>query len=188
MTAILTGPTAAAQWQELVRTAAADCQQTLEEDLESYLVFLLMRFCAKPQIASAVLALEYLQGLMRSGRLHEEQLRDVGDQCLLYSGLFPLRARRRLVRMHYYVDLGRSAYQHLAERAQATWADTYDRLAADFVALRDVLQAMRELDAPGELDALALHELWGECGSRRAGQALRQRYGAGLLEPSRRRH
>jgi len=188
MTEILTGPTAAAQWQELVRTAAAECQFNLEEDLESYLVFLLMRFAAKPQMAGAVLALEYLQGLMRGGRLHEQQLRDVGDQCLLYSGLFPLRARRRLVRVHYYVDLGRTAYRHLAGRAQQAWAETFHRLAADFVALRDILQAMRELDGRGELDALALHELWDECGSRRAGETLRRRYGAELVDGSQRQH
>ena len=89
--------------------------------------------------------------------------------------------------MHYYVDLGRTAYWHLAQRTQVAWAETFDRLAADFVALRDVLQAMREVDAPGELDSLALHELWDECGSRRAGEALRQRYGAELLDAPPRR-
>lgn len=181
MSEILTGPTAAAQWQHLVQSAAAECGYQLEEELESYLVFLLMRFASKPQMASTVLALEYLQGAMQEGRQNAERLRDVGDQCLLYSGLFPLRARRRMVRMRYYVDLGRSAYHQLAERVQQGWADTFGRLAADFVGLRDILQAMRELNGDGALDSLALHELWQQCGSRRAGQQMQARYAAALV-------
>lgn len=180
MSEILTGPTAAAQWQHLVQCAAAECELQLEEELESYLVFLLMRFVSKPQMAGTVLALEYLQSAMQEGRQHAERLRDVGDQCLLYSGLFPLRARRRMVRMRYYVDLGRSAYRQLAERVQRGWSHTFDRLAEDFVGLRDVLQAMRELDGAADLDSLALHELWQQCGSRRAGQQMQARFGAAL--------
>lgn len=176
MSEIVTGPTAAAQWQHLVRSAAAECEHTLEEELESYLVFLLMRFASKPQMAGTVLALEYLQSVMQEGRQHADRLRDVGDQCLLYSGLFPLRARRRMVRMGYYVDLGRGAYRQLAERLQQGWAHTFGRLAEDFVALRDVLQAMRELDRPAALDSLALQELWQQCGSRRAARQMSERY------------
>ncbi len=176
MSEIVTGPTAAAQWQQLVQCAAAECEQRLEEELESYLVFLLMRFASKPQFADTVLALEYLHSAMEEGRQQADRLRDVGDQCLLYAGLFPLRARRRMVRVRYYVDLGRSAYRQLAERVQQGWAQTFDRLADEFVGLRDVLQAMRELDRPAELDSLALHELWQQCGSRRAGNQLQVRY------------
>lgn len=182
MSEILTGPTAAAQWQQLVQCAAAECEHPLEEELESYLVFLLMRFASKPQLAGTVLALEYLQSMLEAGRQPAQRLRDVGDQCLLYSGLFPLRARRRMVRMHYYVDLGRSAYGQLAERVQQGWARTFGRLADEFVGLRDVLQTMRELDRPADLDLLALHELWQQCGSRRAGQQLRARFGAQFAE------
>lgn len=189
MSEILTGPTAAAQWQHLVRSAAAECEQSLEEELESYLVFLMMRFASKPQMADTVLALEYLQSAMHEGRHQAERLRDVGDQCLLYSGLFPLRARRRLVRMGYYVDLGRGAYRQLAERVQQGWAHTFGRLAEEFVALRDVLQAMRELDQPAELDSLALHELWRQCGSRRAAQQMQARYpGTSVADGSDTRH
>ena len=180
MSEILTGPTAAAQWQQLVRAAAAECEQQLDEELESYLVFLLMRFASKPELASTVLALEYLQSALQEGRQQAERLRDVGDQCLLYSGLFPLRARRRMVRMRYYIDLGRGAYRQLAGHVQQGWAHTFGRLSDDFVGLRDVLQAMRELDRPPELDSLALHELWQQCGSRRAGQQMHARHPGAL--------
>ena len=189
MSDIVTGPTAAAQWQQLVQCAAAECEQRLEEELESYLVFLLMRFASKPQFADTILALEYLRSAMEEGRQQADRLRDVGDQCLLYAGLFPLRARRRLVRVHYYVDLGRSAYRQLAERVQQGWAQTFDRLADEFVGLRDVLQAMRELDRPGELDPLALHELWQQCGSRRAASQLQARFpGACAVDGGEARH
>ncbi|NIP72539.1 MAG: hypothetical protein GWO16_05665 [Gammaproteobacteria bacterium] len=180
MSTIVLQPTETAHWRDLVHEAARACERPLQEELESYLVFLLMRFAARPEMAGTILALEYLEGLLRGGRGGSRQLREVGDQCLLYSGLFPLRARRRTVQVRYYVDMGRSAYHRLAESAERGWGHMYHQLCESFVALMDVLQAMRELDCDQRLDELTLHELWDECGSRRAGQALRRRLGAGL--------
>lgn len=177
MSTLVTEPTAQAHWQRLVQDAAATCHSGLDHELEAYLVQLLMRFSRQPGLADRVLALEYLQAMLASGQLRHEQLRQVGDQCLLYSGLFPRRARRRRVAVRYYVDLGRSAYQQVAASAQRAWALTYRRLSEGFVGLMDVLQAMRGLDAagPAEGDLLELYELWRDCGSRRARRLLQTR-------------
>lgn len=182
--------TAVAQWRTLIVEAAARCDTSLDDDMESYLVFLLMRFVNRPEMAASVLALDYLHGMQQTGSRQEAQLRDVGDQCLLYSGLFPLRARRRLVRIRYYVDLGRSAYQHLSTQVQRGWSDTFVRLAHGFVPLMEVLQAARVQHDPLDNDALALHELRDECGSRRAGALLWARFGGTLADGggARRRH
>ena len=77
------------QWQTLVAEASQACRPPLTEEIESYLVFLLMRFTDSPQIAHKLMAMEFLQGLTQFGTLRSQILRDVGDQCLLYSGLFP---------------------------------------------------------------------------------------------------
>jgi len=167
----------AAQWQMLVNEAAAACNCTLDQELESYLVFLLMRYSTRPDMANSVLALEYLQAMQSQGALKEDQLRDLGDQCLLYSGLFPKRASRRLVKIRYYVDLGRSSYQQLYDSLQRGYTGVFDRLSTYFVALMDILQAMRDLDGRTTLDALTLHELWDDCGSERARQLLQKDYG-----------
>lgn len=185
MHTIRLAPTATAQWRELVHEAASQCDYQLDDELESYLVFLLMRYVDRPEMAGRVLALDYLESLTCEGGRQQEQLREVGDQCLLYSGLFPLRARRRLVRIRYYVDLGRSAYHQLSGQLQRGWADTFARLAERFVPLTDVLQAMRP--DPESTDLLTLHELADECGSSRSRRALFDRFGAALVS-SRSRH
>ncbi len=166
-------PLLTAQWNKLVLEAEEAIHIHLDEDLESYLVFLLMRFHSRPEIAKSVMALEYLEGLQASGQMRREQMRSVGDQCLLYSGLFPQRARRSRVTIGYYVDLGRSAYRNLAEDEQSALAETFTKLASHFVPLMDTLQALRSFGMESSLlDPLAAAELWQESGSRYARAAL----------------
>ncbi len=174
-------PTATAQWHALVSEAEAVCEYRLGEELESYLVFLLMRFVSRPDMAGRVMAMEFLRGAAAAGRLQLDRLRDVGDQCLLYSGFYPEQAERRNVRASYFVDLGRSAYGMLAERLRDAAADIYGDLARAFVNLRDVLHAMRELDAEAALDPLANMDLWRQTGSRQARRNLERRFGPGAL-------
>ncbi len=144
--------------------------------MQSYLVFLLMRFTEQPQLAASVLALEYLQSMHTLGHAGRDQLRNVGDKCLLYSGLFPQRAERRRVKVSYFVDLGRSAYQLLSERLEHSAAIMYQRLAGTFIPLMDVLQAMRSLGMTEDvITPLQAIELWQETGSRTALDTLRRR-------------
>ena len=175
------------EWLSLVHEAEAAAAYHLDEEMQSYLVFLLMRFTERPEMASAILAVEYLESLHATGHIAQDQLRNVGDKCLLYSGLFPQRAQRRRVKIGYFVDLGRSAYQQLAERVENSAADMYQRLAGTFVSLMDVLQAMRGLDTTAKhLDPLQAFELWQDTGSRYALNTLHKRTRATplVLSPS----
>lgn len=174
MNRLVLEPTSTAQWHALVSEAEAACECRLAEELESYLVFLLMRFTGKPELAGSLLALEYLRGALEAGGIRRERLRDVGDQCLLYSGLFPQQAERRLVRISYFVELGRSAYHQLAASLHHRGADMYTHLSEAFVQLRDVLQAMRELHGESAIDPLHAAELWSDTGSRHAFRQLRR--------------
>ncbi len=182
-------PTATAQWHALVNEAAQRCDCRLDETLESYLVFLLMRFTGRPEVTASVLALEFLQGAHASGRARREQLQEVGDKCLLFSGLFPRRADRCLVRVGYFVALGRTAYHELAASLARGAAETYTRLSEGFVTLMDVLQAMRGMTGNPALTQLAAVELWHDTASR---GALRQLQGytdaTPVADPSGRRH
>lgn len=168
MRALVLEPTVTAQWHALVSDAEARSARHLDETLESYLVFLLMRFVARPALASSIMARDFLEGLATSGRLGQDRLRDVGDQCLLFSGLFPRRAERRMVRVSYYVDLGRAAYGHLAEDRTPGAGALFAQLAEGFVALMEVLQAMSTLTGAPALDLLQAIELWHDTGSSNA--------------------
>lgn len=179
-----------AQWQDLVKEAEVFNGVPLGEELESYLVFLLMRYTGKPELAAKVMALDYLEGAQSTGTERREKMRDVGDQCLLYSGFFPKRAEKRRVRVSYYVDLGRTAYQNVAETAQAAMAEMFSHLAESFVALMDTLQAIRSMHSqPDQLDPLQAFELWQDTGSQRARTIIAQTSQAiPLVIPSRTRH
>lgn len=168
--------TSTAQWQALVTEAEAACRCSLGEEMQSYLVFLLMRFARRTEVAASVLALEYLNGVLSSGRQRLDQLQEVGDKCLLYSGLFPHRAERRRVKISYYVDLGRSAFSQLAANGRvAPQYALYQNVADTFVPMMDVLQAMRtQGGAVAVLTPLQALELWQDTGSMRALDELRQ--------------
>ena len=182
MRKILEQPGNISQWQALVAEAEELTGVQLGEELESYLVFTLMRYLRRPEMAQRILALDFLEAFQHSHPQRNEALRDVGDQCLLFSGLFPRRAERRRVRVSYYVKLGRSAYQDLADSLSKT-ADLFTLLAEEFIAAMDTLQAIRVLgqQTTGLLPVQA-YELWQDTASRQAyAELVRQSGGQPVL-------
>lgn len=163
------------QWLTLVTEAEKAAHCPLEKELESYLVLLLMRYTTRPEMAASVLAMEYLQSTQSTGSRRREGLRELGDKCLLFSGLFPRRAERRRVRISYFVDLGRGAYRQLSDQLTEGTATLYRSLSAGFVSLMDVLQQMRETGDPASrLAPLHAYELWADTGSAKALDSLRR--------------
>lgn len=171
MTSLVLQPTDTAQWHALVAEAQQASHHNLAESIESYLVFMLMRFTGRPDLVARAMALEFLDA-QGEGSGQPDKLRDVGDKCLLYSGFFPQLAERRLVRVSYFVRLGRSAYRQLATLVDRESDRLYAQLSEAFVPVMDVLQAMRGLSGKPVLDPLAAAELWADTGSRMAFQTL----------------
>jgi len=169
MNTLVIHPTATAQWYSLIQEAEHACHAQLGEELQSYLVFLLMRYASASDLAATVIALDYLSTFETQGHLRQQQLREVGDKCLLYSGLFPGRAERQRVRISYYVAVGKSAYTILAHSLAGVKSQIFESLSYQFVLLMDVLQATRELDsAQPALQPLAAMELWSDTDSQHA--------------------
>jgi hypothetical protein len=180
MSRLILEPTVVAQWQVLVQEAQQACELSIDEALESYLVFLLMRFATQPHCTARIMATDFLgtQSMRGAGRI--DGLREVGDHCLLFSGLFPHLAERRLVRVGYFVQIGRSSYRQLADVMDRGWARVYGNLSDAFVLLVDVLHAMRELGGETLLTPLQAFEHWQETGSQRC---YRQICGDGRVLP-----
>jgi hypothetical protein len=171
---------AVAQWRELVQDATQRCDSQLNDELESYLVFMLMRHMSASELASTIVALDYLRSSTGSGRVQTEQLSKIGDNCLLLSGLFPGRAERRRVRISYYVNLGISAYARLGDLLKDAQATLYKELSKQFVCLMDILHAARELDGQEPtLQPLQAIEVWNDTRSRHAHTTL-QHYSQGF--------
>jgi hypothetical protein len=167
MSRLILEPTPLAQWQALVHEAQTACHRQLDESLESYLVFLLMRFSDRPYCTARIMAEDFLKSQSLRGEQRAGQLREVGDHCLLFSGLFPQLAERRLVPVSYFVTLGRGSYQQLSAVLDRGWSSVYSHLSEAFVVLMDILHAMRGLGGETVLTPIQAMDLWQDTGSRR---------------------
>lgn len=141
MRQLILHPTDISQWHALVNEAQASTQIILPEDMESYLVFLLMRFAHTPELMESVLALDFLDAMQTVGSRQVERLRDVGDKSLLLSGLFPGIAARRHVQLTYFTAMGQAAYSSVSELESLEVAPLYQELSDQFEELQVVLRA-----------------------------------------------
>lgn len=136
-------PTDISQWYALVTEAEVASQLNLNENTESYLVFLLQRFVQEPELLESVVALDALAALQEPTHLQIEKLKLVGDKSLLVCGLFPGLATRRHVSVEYYSQMGQAAYLTISACQEQASAELYLQLSQYFPQLRKILQAMR---------------------------------------------
>ncbi len=160
MGTILTDTSTTALWHTLLKDAETRASANLEEDLESYLVFLLMRHQRDDALGQRVLALDWMSSLELQGQARIDALQAVGDRCLLLAGLYPEQANRRLVSLSYFLMMGQSAYDELAAGLKNTMSKLYHHLANAFVGLVRVLIEIRKLSGAWiGPDAFARHAL-----------------------------
>lgn len=176
MTPLILHSTQTAQWYALVQEAECQSSIHLGETLQSYLVFLLMRFLTRADLAESVLALEFLKAEEGVGYQRASQFRELGDKCLLFSGLFPGHAERAHVRVSYFVNLGQSAYGSLSTSKNTANPDLFNDLSAAFVPLMDVLQTLSRCYDSQALSPLTTLELWQDTHSKAAGDLMRQQF------------
>lgn len=170
MRSLILHPTSIAQWHALLAEAQKSCAIHLKEDIESYLIFLLMRFIDNPAIASSIVGLDFLYGYQELTQLRQQRLlKEVGDKCLLFAGLFPGRAVKRRVKISYFVKLGQTAYSLVSQ--YSAQEELFTKLCWQFPTLMDVLQAMRKTPSLTQ-NLLQAFELWHETGSQMAWRQL----------------
>lgn len=156
-----------AHWRALVTAAEASAQSCLDDDLESYLVMLLLRFARRGQRAGEP---PVLGAGGASETLTTEGLIDAGDRCLVIAGLMPDQALAQGLPVRHFVDTGRYAFEEAARR---TANPIFRRLADQFVDLMDVLQVMRTLDEDEIMvDLFRVYDQWQDTGSRYAYRLL----------------
>lgn len=141
-TPIVHGP-AAELWRQVLRESGARSGEQLNEEREAYLVFALLRHCQDAALLRRIMALEYLDAFEASGMQRVDALRDVGDRCLLLSGLYPSLAERRRVSLRYYIDIGQGAYSAVGELARRVYGDLFAQLAEGFESMVRILAGIR---------------------------------------------
>ncbi|MBA2652295.1 MAG: hypothetical protein H0U73_08530 [Tatlockia sp.] len=156
MKKLILHPTELSQWHGLVYDAQASTRLMLNENTESYLVFLLMRFSQGIKLIESVLALDFLESTHKPRQQQAELLRDVGDKSLLFCGLFPGMAEKRHVSLDYFVDMGQAAYLSVGELYESQ-SSLYQQLSEQFLILQQILRAMRyEVFQDASLDSLII--------------------------------
>lgn len=143
MKQLILHPTDTSQWHALVNEAQASTRLVLNENTESYLVFLLMRFSQTTRLMESVIALDFLNSMQKTGSRQVELLRDVGDKSLLLAGLFPGMANKHHVKLDYFISMGQAAYLSVSELQEKALAELYFQLSEQFISLQQILQAMR---------------------------------------------
>ena len=143
MSKLILYPSDISQWHALVNEAQLSTQMQLNQETESYLVFLLMRSSQSTGWIDSVVALDALEARHSLPKHKIEILCEVGDKSLLFSGLFPGIAERRHVSLQYYTEMGRAAYLTVSELQPPQSALLYKQLGKQFKALQTVLQSMR---------------------------------------------
>jgi len=143
MKKLILHPTETSQWYALVNEAQASTRLVLNENTESYLVFLLMRFSQGPKLIESVIALDFLNSMQANYRRQVELLKDVGDKSLLFCGLFPGIAERRNLNLSYFSGMGQAAYLTVSERQESGSGTLFLQLSEQFLSLQQILQAMR---------------------------------------------
>lgn len=152
-----------AQWHSLVHEAQAKAHLHLSEMLEHYLVVLLSRFTRRAESLCEAVAPHYLEAMRDDSPNRPRELRNVGDTCLLLSGLFPGRSNKLAVNTDYYIGLGQSAYGEAAAHLDTDDHPLFLMLAQRFVSAMDVLMAIRLMGnehslLPDPLTACALNQ------------------------------
>lgn len=133
-------------WHQLIAAAKQACGYDLSDGLDHYLALTLHAFLENKDLADNLLAITFLEN-MKQHKNHEttQNIRYVGDQCLLLSGLFPERAKRRNVSLRYYIDLGKNSYMHLATAGRHLKLNNelFFELGTHFIGLMDILHTLR---------------------------------------------
>ena len=152
--------TALAGWHDVVVEAQKASQILLPEDAEHYLVSLLLRYTDQPQFVNNIIGRLCLESLQQKPKKQQQSLRVVGDQCLLFAGLFPDIATRRQVSVDYYLDIGKGAYQQISGLERTVAAELYQELAIHFHCMASILQTLRHLSDEDKPTNPNLEAIW----------------------------
>ena len=180
-----------AGWRALLTEAQHVARVYLAPEVEDYLLRLLYQAVGQAGDTIETDPQAFVERMARWRATAPHELLAVGDESLIFAGLFPEQAIREGIPITYFVQVGVNAYREFAAtQREAAAGITYTTLANQFVDLLDVLHTLRELqqDTPC-IDPLNAYQLWHEVGSSHAWQVLRQFTSASpSLHPTNARH
>lgn len=153
-------------WYALMNRAQAASDFYVQPDIENYLVYMLT--CLSNDFdfvpyRTTLYGHEAMSTTKKQSRLQDVRL--IGEQSLVVSGLFPDHARRTGIPLLYLMDKGRNAYRELANAFPGNFIYAY--VCRYFINIVDVLQQLAEICGDKHsMDLIQACELWQVTGSR----------------------
>ena len=137
--------TSQSQWLQLIVNAEKLTGYQLQHELKNYLSLTLQHYTNELTLPTSIIALSYMEALSLSGTKQSHELRNIGDQCLLLSGLFPERLSRKSISLDYTITIGQQSYSRLADKNHVEQWDSelFYSLQNHFIGLVDILYSMR---------------------------------------------
>lgn len=161
-----------AGWRALLTKAQFLVKLELHTGLEEYLVRMLFRAIRESDLTLDNRSTEFHAAVVDGPSDDLDELRAIGDHCLLFAGLFPEQAIGKNMPISYFVEVGRAAYGEFGRHVDEP---VFPMLSEFFVDVMDVLQTLREVEYESAvLDPLNAFQLWQDTGSVRAWQILRR--------------
>ncbi len=165
-----------AGWRALLTEAQHVARRYLPPLVDDYVIRLLYRAVGQPNRQVGEDARAVLERMAREDALHQIDFGTIGDQSLIFGGLFPEQAIAKGIPLAYFIQAGSNAYREYASLANdPARRALYSALADHFVASIDALHTLRDLQQNSPcIDALNAYQLWTETGSTYAWHVLRQ--------------
>jgi len=164
-----------APWRALLNRAQFAARVELHSEIEEYLLGILYRATSAPANFVAELQAAHRSGSFRVERI--DDLRTIGDHCLICTGLYPEQTIDSNLPLSYFAKLGSAAY---LEFADLSGDPMFELLGEYFVDVLAVLNRLRDMEDDNiGMDPLNAYQLWQETGSVHAWRVM-QRFTSAL--------
>lgn len=165
-----------ARWRALLGLAEVESGFVPTQEVEDHLVRLCLAYTEAVRGQPIDHMFDGLIELVATGRTDRRRLAEVGDQALVMCGLFPEFTERMVGPLELVTALGSGAY-----RACVSQSELQAELGKEFLTIVDLLQSLREIDMPIDLDPMTAVSLW-NC-SLSANSLRRATRSLGLVAP-----
>ncbi|MFH1830051.1 MAG: hypothetical protein ABH871_04665 [Pseudomonadota bacterium] len=152
------------------------------EETEFYLVNLLNEY----HMAGNVLGLDnehkplgimFMEAMSKAPSIKAVELKRIGDGTLITLGFFADSVRRSIVDRSYYLSIGASAYDELADVVvcDSEFAEIYAELASNFLSLIEALARIAPWNrASSNTELMQIYSRWLESGDEKLEHLLRK--------------
>ena len=128
-------------WYDLLVEAQKETSIFLPPSLEHYVSLLLKHYLSRLDFFEEPIGIELLACATKTVPLIQYQ--DVGDRCLIISGLFPDLVVRKNVSQGYLKKIGKSAYYQVSLQSDKTIQPLFFHLYTQFEEISTILGHFR---------------------------------------------